>query len=186
MSENSDDQPPEREYPRYSASGAAIEPALSKMELRDIAHSRDRICKYRRCEVCAPLRERRHLKKVQRKADAQAELHAKGEPCSQLSCSVAACVQSRDSTVADDAAQDPVVPEAPEEQPVDPQSDLDQRLRGEAERHRVGLPCGSQDCPNKVCIDGFARERTRRHRAHRPCRSTTCENPICVSGRSPS
>jgi hypothetical protein len=183
MSEYSDSQQPERDYSRQSASGAAVEPALSKMEQRELAHSRDRICKYRRCEVCAPLRERRHLKKVQRKADAQAELHAKGEPCSQLSCAVAACVESRDSPT---EAPDPVAPEARKEHAQDLEGDLEQRLRGEAERHRVGLPCGSQDCPSKVCIDGFARERVRRHRAHRPCRSTTCSNPICVSGRSPS
>ncbi len=45
--------------------------------------------------ICAPLRENRRLKKAQRKADAQAQAHAKGVPCGRNHCSVPVCVDAR-------------------------------------------------------------------------------------------
>jgi hypothetical protein len=151
-------------------------PPPTPKEQQSIAHARGRICKQRSCEVCAPLRERRRLKKAQRKADAQAHAHAKGEPCGRSNCPVPICVRDRH---ADAAVPAPAGTGADE-----PKDDVDGSLRRQAERHRVGLPCGSEDCPSEVCVEGFAQERTRRHRARRPCRSRDCANPICVAARS--
>jgi hypothetical protein len=151
-------------------------PPPTPEEQQSLAHARGRICKQRGCKVCAPLRERRRLKKAQRKADAQARAHAKGEPCGRSNCPVPICVKDRH---ADAAAPAPAAPHADEST-----DGAEGSLRRQAERHRVGLPCGSEDCPNVVCAEGFAQERTRRHRARRPCRSSDCTNPICVAGRS--
>ena len=119
---------------------------------QSIAHARGRICKVRQCEVCAPLRETRRLKKAERKVRARAQLQAKPpQPAT------------------------PVVPRG---------DDPGEALRRQTERHRVGLPCGSESCPSQVCVDGFAQERARRHRARRPCRSISCDNPICAASRS--
>jgi hypothetical protein len=145
---------------------------------RSIAHARGRICKLRGCEVCAPLRERRRLQKARRKADAQAQLHAKGEPCGRSNCSLAVCVRARHADAATPA------PDAQRDDGAN--DDRDGMLRRQAERHRAGLPCGSELCPSVVCVSGFAQERARRHRARRPCRSIDCANPICVAGRSTS
>jgi hypothetical protein len=155
---------------------AADAAPVTPQQQQAIAHARGHICKVRGCEVCAPLRERRRLKKAQRKADAQAHAHAKGEPCGRSNCPVPICVRDRH---ADPATPAPAAPRAD-----GPTDDADGSIRRQAERHRVGLPCGSEDCPNQVCVDGFALERTRRHRARRPCRSSDCANPICVAGRS--
>ena len=155
---------------------AAEEQQLTSKQERELAHSRGRICKQRGCEVCAPLRERRRLKKAQRKADAQAQAHAKGEPCGRSNCPVPACVAARH---ADPTTSAPAVQRTDE-----PKDDPDAMRRRQAERHRAGLPCGLETCPNHVCVDGFAQERARRHRARRPCKSTECDNPICVSSRS--
>lgn len=153
----------------------------SKQGLQEIAHDRGRICKKRGCVVCAPLVEQRRLKKKQRRAEAQAALHAKGQPCGRSSCSLAVCVEARQAPAASPAPVEQRAGDRPtDESPDDP----DRVLRRQAERHRVGLPCGSEDCTSQSCIDGFANERTRRHRARRPCRSATCDNPICVAGRS--
>ena len=160
------------------------EPKLSKEEQQELAHGRGRICKERGCAVCAPLREQRRLKKKQRKAAAQAELHAKGQPCNRTSCSLAVCVAARAAAPVAPATAPSVEPRADDRHTSQPQDDPEQILRRQAKRHRVGLPCGSEDCPNQECIDGFTNECTRRHRARRPCRSATCDNPICVSGRS--
>jgi hypothetical protein len=154
---------------------------LSKQGLQEIAHDRGRICKKRGCVVCAPLVEQRRLKKKQRKAEAQAALHAKGQPCGRSSCSLAVCTEARQARAASPA---PVEPRVGNRRADEPQDDPDRVLRRQAERHRVGLPCGSEDCTSQVCIDGFANERIRRHRARRPCRSATCDNAICVAGRS--
>jgi hypothetical protein len=151
-------------------------PPPTPEEQQSLAHARGRICKQRGCKVCAPLRERRRLKKAQRKADAQARAHARGEPCGRSNCPVPICVKDRH---ADAAAPAPAAPHADEST-----DGAEGSLRRQAERHRVGLPCGSEDCPNVVCAEGFAQERTRRHRARRPCRSSDCTNPICVAGRS--
>ncbi len=155
------------------------EPKLSKEEQQELAHSRGRICKQRGCQICAPLREQRRLKKAQRKADAQAQAHAKGQPCGRASCELVVCVTARNEAATASAAEPNVV-----DQPADDtQDDPDQIRARQAKRHKVGLPCGSEDCPRQDCIDGFANERTRRHRARRPCRSTTCDNPVCVAAR---
>ena len=157
----------------------------TKQALQEIAHDRGRICKKRGCVVCAPLVEERRRKKKQRKAEAQARLHKKGQPCGRSSCELAVCVEAREAS----AAASPLV-ESPDVSPGadrgtdESQADPERMLRRQAERHRVGLPCGSEDCPNQVCIDGFANERTRRHRARRPCKSATCDNAICVAGRA--
>jgi hypothetical protein len=164
------------------------EPKLSKEEQQELAHGRNRICKERSCAVCAPLREQRRLKKAQRKAEAQALLHEKGQPCGRTSCALEVCVAARDAAPADPAAAPlaptPVEPSTADQHANEPQDDPEQVLRREAKRHRVGLPCGSEDCPKKECIDGFTIECTRRHRARRPCRSATCDIAICVAGRS--
>lgn len=167
---------PASEKPRRSMKVVAEEPPVTPEQQRSIAHARGRICKLRGCEVCAPLRESRRMKKAARKTEARAQLHAKGEPCGRASCLVATCVESRHSKTANPAAA--VVQRADERN-----DDPGESLRRQAERHRAGLPCGSESCPNQVCVEGFAQERARRHRARRPCRSTRCDNPICVSSR---
>jgi hypothetical protein len=157
--------------------GAATEaPPVTPEQQQSVAHARGRICKQRTCELCAPLRERRRLKRAQRRSDAQAHAHAKGEPCGRSNCPVPICVRERH---ADAAAPAPVVADV-----AASSDDADGSVRRQAERHRVGLPCGSEVCANQVCVDGFALERTRRHRARRPCRSTDCANPICEAGRA--
>jgi hypothetical protein len=179
MAEHPVPRAPQKGTPRPStnaATNAAAETPATPEQLQSIAHARGRICKMRGCEVCAPLRERRRLKKAQRKADAQAQAHAKGEPCGRSNCPVPICVRERHADAATPAAG---VPET-----GGPKDDADGSIRRQAERHRVGLPCGSEDCPSQVCVEGFALERTRRHRARRPCRSTDCANPICVAARS--
>lgn len=180
------DQPRQRKWIDAADWVDTSEPKLSKEELQEIAHGRGRICKERTCEVCAPLRERRRLKKAQRKAEAQALLHEKGEPCNRTSCTLEVCVAARSAVP---ASSSPVEPSTKDQNTEDqnanePQADPDQVRRRQAKRHRAGVPCGVEDCPNQQCIEGFANERTRRHRARRPCRSATCDNPICVSGRS--
>lgn len=181
MGEYPGPRPPADEPSRGAMHGDAADTPLSKKEQQALAHSRGRICKQRRCAVCAPLRERRHLKKQQRKSEAQAQQHAKGEPCGRSSCSVAVCVAARLSTTPDAAPTAPISDgHRAGEQKVHP----DEQRRRQAERHHAGLPCGSEDCPSQTCVDGFARERARRHRARRPCRSSTCTNAICVAGRS--
>jgi hypothetical protein len=161
----------------------STEPKLSKEEQQELAHGRNRICKERDCAVCAPLREQRRLKKAQRKAEAQALLHEKGQPCNRTSCALAVCVAARDAAPAAPTASPSVEPPNEDQQGNEPEGDAD-RARREAKRHRVGLPCGSEDCPKQDCIDGFTIECTRRHRARRPCRSATCDIAICVAGRS--
>ncbi len=156
-------------------------PLPSKQGLQEIAHDRGRICKKRGCVVCAPLVEQRRLKKKQRRVDAQAALHAKSRPCGRGSCLLKLCVQARQAATS--------TPFAAVESTIDGQGtdtsqiDPDRVLRRQDERHRVGLPCGSEVCSSQVCIDGFAAARTRRHRARRPCRSATCDNAICVADR---
>ena len=157
------------------------EPQLSKEEQQELAHGRNRICKQRGCVVCAPLREVRSLKKKQRKTEAQALLHEKGQPCGRSSCVQAVCVQGRNAAP---AAPPPVEPRTEELQAVESPDDPAQARRREEKRHLAGVPCGSEVCAKKGCIEGFTNERTRRHRARRPCRAEACDNPICVSGRS--
>jgi hypothetical protein len=169
---------PKTEQPGRPAKVVAEEPQLTPKQQQALAHSRGRICKQRGCEICAPLRERRRLAKAQRKADAQAQAHAKGEPCGRSNCPVPVCVKARH---ADAMPAAPVAHDAEA-----PKDDPGEALRRQAERHRAGLPCGSETCPSKVCVEGFAQERARRHRARRPCRSAECANPICVSSRSSS
>ena len=151
-------------------------PTPTPKQQQALAHSRGRICKVRSCTVCAPLRQNRRLKKAQRKADAQAQAHAKGEPCGRNGCSVPVCVAARHAVAetskpagsrVDDLADDPGA-----------------ERRRQAERHRAGLPCGFETCAAQACVDAFAQERARRHRARRPCKSTECTNPICVASRT--
>ena len=159
------------------------EPKLSKEELQEFAHSRGRICKARGCEVCAPLRDARRLKKAQRKADAQAKAHAQGQPCGRTNCELDVCVTARNAPAAPPV--EPVANQPATDQPSTATHDDPAQARArQAKRHKVGLPCGSEECAQQRCIDGFANERTRRHRARRPCRSATCDNPVCVAGRS--
>ena len=154
----------------------ANEPLLSKQE---IAHDRGRICHKRGCVVCAPLRERRQERKAQRRADAQAARHDKGQACGRTSCEVEKCVEARKAAAA--------APTAPSGRPDTATSDDPGRAaRRQAERHRVNLPCGSQDCALDECVTGFANERKRRHKARRPCRARECDNPVCVAARSSS
>ena len=125
------------------------------------------------------MRENRRLKKAQRKADAQAQAHAKGEPCGRNSCSVPACVAARDAVPATSA-------------PAGQRDDLTDDLaddpgaarRRQAERHRAGLPCGFETCAARACADAFAQERARRHRARRPCKASECTIPICAASRN--
>lgn len=146
------------------------------MQQQALAHSRGRICKVRSCKACAPLRENRRLKKAQRKADAQAQAHAKGEPCGRNGCSMPVCVAALHAA-----------PETsdPAGQSVDDLTDDPSAARRrQAERHRAGLPCGFETCIDPACVEGFAQERARRHRARRPCKSTECTNPICAASRT--
>ena len=196
MGDSPDFQTPDQRKQRAWVSASdwvdETEPKLTKEEQQELAHGRGRICKERGCVVCAPLRESRRLKKTQRKIAAQAELHEKGQPCNRASCSLAVCVAARDAAPAspptapsvEQRAVDQQTSQPTDQQANQPTDDAEQVLRREAKRHRVGLPCGSEDCPNQVCIDGFTIECTRRHRARRPCRSATCDIAICVAGRS--
>ncbi len=153
-----------------------VEPPVTPKQEQVTAHSRGRICKVRGCKVCAPLREKRRLKKAQRKADAQTQAHAKGVPCGRHNCSVPACVEARHA--------DPV-DLAPVRQGTDESADdATAALRRQAEKHRAGLPCGFETCVSKVCVEGFAQERARRHRARRPCKSAECDISICVASRT--
>jgi len=159
-----------------SESPHPTEPAPTPKQQQELAHSRGRICKVRSCKVCAPLRENRRLKKAQRKADAQAQAHSKGEPCGRNHCSVPACVAARHAAPATSA---------PAVQGVDDLvDDPGAARRRQAERHRAGLTCGLETCTAQACVDAFAQERARRHRARRPCKSTECANPICVASRT--
>ena len=167
---------PDSSEPSLPTKVVADEAQASPEELQAIAHSRGRICKQRKCKVCAPLREARRLKKAQRKADAQAKAHAKGQPCGRNNCTVAVCVTARH---VDPVTAAPTPPRSDE--PID---DPARARHRQAERHRVGLPCGSETCANKSCVEGFAQERVRRHRARRPCKALDCDNPICVASRS--
>lgn len=174
-------RPPKGDVNR-STKPVAAELTLTPEQQRAIAHSRGRICKKRGCEICAPLRDDRRLKKAQRKADAQAQLHAKGQPCGRSNCPEPICVRERHADV-DPAASAPAASRADVPTPDTEQSDAGSSLRRQAERHRAGLPCGFEHCVSKVCVEGFAQERARRHRARRPCRSSECANPICAASR---
>jgi hypothetical protein len=159
-----------------SATTSVTSSATTPEQQQAIAHARGRICKQRNCEICAERRERRRLSKARRKADAQAQLHAKGQPCGRSSCPVPVCVEARHA----DAAPTGRAGTRADEQERDPSV----TRRRQSERHRAGVPCGSEVCAVQVCVDGFASERTRRHRAKRPCRSAECTNPVCVASRS--
>jgi hypothetical protein len=172
-------RPPKHDASRSKHADAA-EPTVTPEQERAIAHSRGRICKKRGCEICAPLREDRRLRKAQRKANAQAQAHAKGQPCGRSNCPEPVCVRERH---ADPVASDAASTRADSPQPDAPQPDDGALMRRQAERHRAGLPCGFEDCPSQVCVEGFAQERARRHRARRPCRSSECANPICAASR---
>ncbi len=174
MGEHSDFRRSDRDGSRAETDEA--EPFAVAQSLQEIAHDRGRICKKRGCVVCAPLVEARREKKKQRREKARARRHLQGQPCGQSSCAVDVCVAARDAP-APPAPSRGSGPSASE-----PQVDPDQMLRRQAERHRVDLPCGSEDCPAKICVEGFAKERTRRHRAGRACRAASCDNAICVSG----
>jgi len=178
MGEHPVPRPPQSEQPSRPTKGVAEEPQLTPKQQQALAHSRGRICKVRGCEICAPLREVRRLRKAQRKADAQALAHAKGEPCGRSNCPVPVCVKARH---ADDATAPPARPRAD-----GPTDDHEASRRRQTDRHRAGLPCGLETCPNQQCVDAFAQERARRHRARRPCKSVDCSNPICVASRSGS
>lgn len=180
MGEYPETRPTADDEPRRSTGSAAVDPPLSKKEQQAIAHSRGRICKVRRCEVCAPLRERRHRKKQQRKAEARAQSHAAGEPCGWSKCSVDVCAKARTAPDPGVLATNPTAQQRTGDRKAHPE----EQRRRQAERHHAGLPCGSENCPHQVCVDGFAQERARRHRARRPCRSATCTNAVCLAGRS--
>lgn len=166
---------PNNEQPSRSTKVVAEELPLTPKQQQALAHSRGRICKNRGCEICAPLRENRRLKKAQRKADAQAQLHLKGEPCGRSNCPISICVKERHA--------DAVTP-ARAVQSAEPKNDAAESPRRQQGRHRAGLTCGLESCPNKECVEAFAQERARRHRARRPCKSLDCINPICVSSRA--
>lgn len=155
----------------------------SKKALQEIAHDRGRICKKRGCVVCAPLVEQRRLKKKERKAEAQARLHAKGQPCSRNSCTVEVCVKAREAA-ASSTPKDTTNATSAEKSAGVAQADPETMRHQQAERHRVGLPCRLEHCGVPACVHGFANERTRRHRARRPCRAAACDNPVCVAARS--
>jgi hypothetical protein len=156
--------------------GTADEPAPTPKQLQALAHSRGRICKVKTCKVCAQRREERRLKKAQRKADAQARHHAKGEPCGRNSCVLATCVAARTAEAAAPTGTSTGADAA--------NGSAGDSLRRQSDRHRAGLPCGSEHCASLTCRDAFALERARRHRARRPCKSLECELPICVAARS--
>jgi hypothetical protein len=162
---------------RSTNAPAEQQPATPK-QLQATAHARGRICKVRTCKVCAPLREKRRLNKAQRKADAQTQAHAKGAPCGRSNCPVAVCVEARHA--------DPVTPAPVTQGGGEPADDAGTERRRQTEKHRAGLPCGLETCPNYLCVEGFAQERARRHRARRPCKSAECDIPICVASRSTS
>lgn len=168
--------------------------------LQQIAHDRGRICKKRGCVVCAPLRARRRDKKRERRAEARARRHERGEPCGKSDCDVPACVEARQSGKNSPPERDGIgsdgdargsVGTTPSTTAADRRprrddassSDAERVRRREAERHRVGLPCGSENCVEPACVEGLANERKRRHRAGRPCRSSTCDSAICVAAR---
>ena len=167
---------PQNEQPSRSTNVVADEPALTPKQQQALAHSRGRICKKRGCEICAPLRESRRLKKAQRKADAQAQLHARGEPCGRSNCPVPVCVTARHA--------DAVTPAGVAQGADESKADAGESPRRQAGRHRAGLTCGFETCPNTECIEAFTQERARRHRARRPCRSLACTIPMCVASRS--
>jgi hypothetical protein len=167
-------KPPTEATPRRSTTVPVDQAPPTPQQLQATAHARRRICKVSGCDVCAPLRERRRLQKAARKADAQAQSHAKRQPCGRASCSLDICVEARRLTPADSA---------PAGKRVDA-SDPAESLRRQQERHRAGVPCGVESCPRELCTQGVAQERARRHRARRPCRFVTCDNPICVAARS--
>jgi len=158
------------------------EPGELQLSKQQIAHDRGRICKKRGCVVCQPLRDKRRAKKQQRKADAQAALHAKNKPCGRKSCELDRCKQARANAASSKESGKPDTQrdEQPGQQPVDPAV----ARRRQDEKHRIGLPCGSEDCTIQLCVDGFANERNRRHRKGRPCRSSTCTTPMCVAARA--
>ncbi len=79
---------PQSDKAGRSTNAPADAAAPTPKQQQATAHARGRICKVRSCTVCAPLREQRRLKKAQRKADAQAQAHAKGVPCGRANCSV--------------------------------------------------------------------------------------------------
>lgn len=167
---------PQNDQQNRSTKVVADEPALTPKQQQALAHSRGRICKKRACDICAPLRETRRLKKAQRKADAQAQLHAKGQPCGRSNCPVPICVTARHA--------DAATPAPPVSGAGEPKDEAGESPRRQAERHRAGLTCGFESCPDQDCIDAFAQERARRHRARRPCRSLDCTIALCVSARS--
>jgi hypothetical protein len=168
MGDSPDFQTPDPQQPRRWKDASdwvdKTEPQLSKEEQQELAHERNRICKERGCAVCAPLREVRSLKKKQRKTEAQA------------------CVAARNAVP---ASSPPVELRAEAPQAIEPPDDPARARRREEKRHLAGVPCGSENCVKKGCIEGFTNERTRRHRARRPCRAEACDNPMCVAGRSP-
>jgi len=168
---------PQNDQPNRSTKVAVDEPALTPKQQQALAHSRGRICKKRGCNICAPLRETRRLKKVQRKADAQAQLHAKGQPCGRSNCPVPVCVAARHADAVTPAPVVHVADEAKDEAAVE-------SPRRQVGRHRAGLTCGFETCANQECVDAFAQERARRHRARRPCKSLECALPICAASRS--
>jgi len=176
MAEHPVPRAPQGGQPKRPTKDVAEEPQLTPKQQQALAHQRGRICKVRGCEICAPLRETRRLKKAQRKADAQAQAHAKGEPCGRSNCPIPVCVKARH---ADDPTPAPQRAGAATEDP-------DAIRRRQTDRHRAGLPCGIETCPNQECIDAFALERARRHRARRPCKSLDCTNDVCVASRSSS
>ena len=185
MTHSLDPQTPDSRRQRAWVSSAdwvkATQPKLTKAEQQQLAHERNRICKDRSCVACTPLRERRRLKKAQRKAEAQTRAHEQEQPCGRANCSIVICVTERNAV---SPKPPPVKPDSNHRATNEINDDPEQIRRRESKRHRVGLPCGSEVCANQVCIEGFINERTRRHRARRPCRSSTCDNPICVSTRS--
>ena len=77
-----------------SASARAADPPLRRRSSCRRLPTRVAGSARRTCKVCAPLREKRRLSKAQRKADAQAQAHAKGEPCGRNNCPVPVCVGS--------------------------------------------------------------------------------------------
>ena len=167
---------PQNDQPSRPSKTVADDLALTPKQQQALAHSRGRICKNRGCEICAPLRENRRLKKAQRKADTQTQLHAKGEPCGRTNCPVPICVRARHADV--------VIPADAVHGADEAKDGAAESPRRQHERHRAGLPCGIESCANKECVEAFAQERARRHRARRPCRSLDCIIPICVSSRT--
>lgn len=175
MAEHPVPRAPQGGKPGGASKAAPEETPLTPKQQQALAHQRGRICKVRGCEICAPRREARRLKKAERKMAAQAQAHARGEPCGRSNCPIPICVTARH---ADDPS---TVPEPPRGGATE---DADAIRRRQSDRHRAGLPCGVETCPNAECIDAFALERARRHRARRPCKSIDCTNDVCVASRS--